>query len=885
MRPIFTHGSLLAAVLAAAAALLLYLPVLEHGWINWDDTPYVTANELLTAPDGLRRIWTEPQASPQYYPLTFTSYWLEHRLWGADPHGYHAANIGLHALSAALAVLLLRALGLSPLLAGAAGLLFATAPLQVMSVAWIAERKNTLSTPLALLALLCWAAYFARQRRFAVLLAANLAACAALLAKTAWAPLPIVAAAAGLMIFRCGWSRIAAATGLPLVLALVLSFTTVDVEQQYNDLPLPTWWQRLLIAPAALLHYVRAAVLPIQLSTFYPAWNVWTLGLVSLGVLLILGLLLGARWRALPGVARWGLFSFVLLLLPALGLIPFGNMSLTWISDHFAYYALVPFYAALVALLAAGLGRITPHGRGIATVIAVGGAAAFAMQTRALLPEWRDDAAFWNALVQRQPEHFLGYVGRAEALARAGDRGAALNDRRKAVRLEPRIYTLRTQLADELVLAGELAEAQEELRAVIAGEDQPVARAAAQLRLTALLLAEGRIEEAEAVLATTPRLEPVAEQLLQARAGVVDALLTRGRLDEAEQRASALIADFPKRALPHHKLAEIAARRPVPPEITPILAAAYAAEPGSARAALDLATSYFNDGRHDDAERTARSGLTANPDNRDLLRWLARFYRDRNQPGDAEPLWRRYLELEPDDADALFALAESLHRLGRPADALPFYERLLERRPDEARYWNNYGSALLDARKPDEATPRFKRALELDPLDAKAWYNLGVAEAAGGDRRSAIERMLKAVELNPQYGRAHDVLTRLLMQERRYREAADRCNIAINNMGLENTWLLAARFARIMSACPDDAVRDPQVGLRAVTRIMEGWSNSPDVLDAASIAHAAVGEFEQALSLAQRAQEGYAAQKRDLDAVAVAERMEIFRNRQVYVGD
>src|SRR5262245_46564907 len=98
--------------LQAAAIVLLtftvYTSAIRGGFI-WDDDFYVTQNPLLTAPHGLLDIWTTTK-SPQYYPLVFTTFWMEYRLWGLHPAGYHAVNVILHALNAVIIFLLLRRL-------------------------------------------------------------------------------------------------------------------------------------------------------------------------------------------------------------------------------------------------------------------------------------------------------------------------------------------------------------------------------------------------------------------------------------------------------------------------------------------------------------------------------------------------------------------------------------------------------------------------------------------------------------------------------------------------------------------------------------------------------------------------------------------------------
>jgi hypothetical protein len=88
--------------------LLAYFPAFQGGFI-WDDTGHVTRPELQSL-QGLGRIWFEIGATQQYYPFLHTAFWIEHRLWGGSPFGYHVLNVLLHATAACLLALTLRRL-------------------------------------------------------------------------------------------------------------------------------------------------------------------------------------------------------------------------------------------------------------------------------------------------------------------------------------------------------------------------------------------------------------------------------------------------------------------------------------------------------------------------------------------------------------------------------------------------------------------------------------------------------------------------------------------------------------------------------------------------------------------------------------------------------
>src|SRR5580658_2353882 len=150
------------AALLAAAIVIAYLPATHGGYI-WDDDVYVTENPLLPAPDGLRRIWFSLDSPSQYFPLVYTTFRIEHALWGLNPAGYHWVNILLHIANALLVWRLLARLKAQG--AWLAAMIFALHPVHVESVAWITERKNVLSVFFFLLALLAWTEFIADDAR------------------------------------------------------------------------------------------------------------------------------------------------------------------------------------------------------------------------------------------------------------------------------------------------------------------------------------------------------------------------------------------------------------------------------------------------------------------------------------------------------------------------------------------------------------------------------------------------------------------------------------------------------------------------------------------------------------------------------------------------
>ncbi|MGN6369257.1 MAG: tetratricopeptide repeat protein [Phycisphaerae bacterium] len=373
-----------------------YLPVLNgsSGFI-WDDDAHVTANPSLHDAAGLANIWTwgpralfdhsVTPATQQYYPATFSSFWIEYHLWQNNPLGYHITNVVLHLLSALLLWRLLRTLGLSQGISFFAAALFALHPVNVESVAWISERKNTLSLLFCLLATLAWLKWANLSKSTTptttnttnITNTTNVTAPAktltyllslllfflSMMAKSVTAPLP----AALLILAWWKRGRITKRDLLGLtpffLLAAASAFLTTTIEHT----PLPGYIgasgpdfaisppARLLIAGHAVLFYIAKLLAPVHLVFFYPRWNSdtasllqWLAPLAVLAILLTLFALRKKIGRAPLALA----LLFILALFPALGFFNFYPMQFSFVADHFQYLATIVGCTALAAALA-----------------------------------------------------------------------------------------------------------------------------------------------------------------------------------------------------------------------------------------------------------------------------------------------------------------------------------------------------------------------------------------------------------------------------------------------------------------------------------------------------------------------------------------------------
>lgn len=528
-------------------AVVAYVPALTAGFV-WDDDSYVTNNPTLRTGEGLIDIWTEPTASPQYYPLTFSTFWLEYQLWGPEPFGYHLTNVLLHGLNGVLLWLLLRRLRVpAPWLAAA---VFVLHPVHVESVAWITERKNVLST-------LCYFGAALAYFRFAppeprpvqpagrwhwYALSVGLFACA-LLSKTVTCSLP----AALLLVLWWKRERLARRDVAPLApffaLGASLALVTVWVEKHHVGAAGPEWdlspTERVLVAGRALCFYAGKLCWPADLTFIYPRWRIdvgagWQYVFPAAVVAaLAVGWLGRGRWGRGPLVA--GLF-FAGTLVPALGFFDVYPTRYSFVADHFQYLASVGLLVLLVVAGRAALRRLGPAGTKALPAAAAAALLVLGVLTWRQAGVYEDLPTLWQDTIDKNPGCWLAHNNLGYYLFGVGQLEEARGHYVEALRLKPHDPQIHGNLGETLFQEGKLEEAAAHLaEAVRLRPDYPEARTL----LGVTLAQQGKAEEALPHLLEAARSRPNDPQpvfnlaLAYARLGRMDEAFRYARLAEA----------------------------------------------------------------------------------------------------------------------------------------------------------------------------------------------------------------------------------------------------------------------------------------------------------------------------------------------------------------
>ena len=530
-----------------AMVFAAYWPALNAGFI-WDDDVYVHENHALRNLEGLQQIWLEPGVVPQYYPLVHTTFWIEYHVWELRTAGYHAVNIALHGLAAALLWIVLRRLQFSSAVAWLAAAVFALHPVHVESVAWITERKNVLSLVFYLSALLAYMRFAnldapatAASRPWRMYwLSLVLFACA-LLSKSVTCSLP----AAILLLVWWKRGRIRRADVWPLLpmfaMGLAMALVTALMEHRVVGATGADWdysvIERILIAGRAAWFYASKILWPAELIFFYPKWNIdpsvaWQYIFPAAAVAFLAALWL-FRHRIGPALGFFNVFPF--------------RYSL--VADHFQYHASIGLIVLVVAALAAILQRAGAQSSAFNAVIWPVILATLATLTWRQAGIYKDLETLWADTIAKNPESFAAHGNMGALWLQRGEGDKAIASYERALDIKPDLVEAHLSLGIEYAKRGETDRAIEHFRAAIKTEPN---FAAAHNGLGAALARQGKMDDAIGHLRLAVEYFP---QFADAHMNLGLALFRAGEVAEAEAHLRAAVAIAPDEAKPRYLLA------------------------------------------------------------------------------------------------------------------------------------------------------------------------------------------------------------------------------------------------------------------------------------------------------------------------------------------
>ncbi|MGO9610112.1 MAG: tetratricopeptide repeat protein [Verrucomicrobiia bacterium] len=527
------------AVLLVVLTFLAYQRVWHAGFI-WDDDDHLTANPTMTAPDGLRMIWSSLTFS-RYYPLTLTTFWFERRVWGLNPMSYHVVNVAIQAINGILVFLILRRLRAPG--AWLAACLWVLHPVNVESVAWITELKNVQSGFFFFLSLLCFLRFDAERNRrwYALALVCGLAA---MLSKPSTVVLPLVLL---LCVWweRGGWQRRDIVRATPFFgLACGMSALTI-LEQHGQVLRAGTaQWNlgmagRLIIAGKATWFYAMKILWPAHLLFVYPHWKADVrspLSWAPLAALAVAGVILG-RFRRRPWCrAAWfGCGFFIVALLPVLGFFDVYYFRYSYVADHFQYLASV----GLIALAASGGTLVCERiGRGADRAGAVVGAVLVLVLSALTWQQtgiYRNAETLWRDTLSKNPDCWLAHNNLGLVLEHRDRVAEAEAQYRLALQLFPDDVKAHVNLGNALVRQGKPSEAAQQYEEALRIQPDD---ARARINLGNVWLLQGNLSAAIGDYETALRIDPHS---VEAHLNFGVALEQAGRVSEAiEQYEQAL---------------------------------------------------------------------------------------------------------------------------------------------------------------------------------------------------------------------------------------------------------------------------------------------------------------------------------------------------------
>ena len=714
---------LLICLFLTVATLAVFWQVHDHEFINLDDCDYVTEN--LHVQKGFSResvVWafTTTHAA-NWHPLTWLSHMLDCQLYDLDPRGHHLTNVFFHLLNTLLLFFLLKRMTGCIWRSGFVAALFALHPLHVESVAWVAERKDVLSTFFWMLTIWAYAWYVERPQHIRYLLVL-LAFAFGLMAKPMLVTLPFVlllldywplrrinagqltGSGSAIWIFssklnsqalRLIWEKV------PLfVLAAASSTLTVFVQKSGGALGNFEVYPINIRFANALISYVRyiwKMIWPHHLVIFYlhpgESLLMWqTAGAaILLAIISVLLIWTGRRYRYLAVGWLW----FLGTLVPVIGLVQVGAQAM---ADRYTYVPLIGLFIIITWGVPDLLARW--HYRRIAiaftTILLL---PLLMVSTWTQLSHWHDSKTLWQYTLGVSANKYYAYNNLAEIANKEGNPEQAIA-----------YYSM----------AFEANSAHE----------------SAISNIGAIFYKQGKYDEAINRFYQALRINP-ENAIVHSNLGEV--FSRQGKFGKAIFHYTQAVTIDPKDFKAHNRLGKILARQ----------------------------------GRLNEAIGHFSQAIKINPDYASARNNLGGLLVRQGKLDEAMGHLSQALRIDPDYAAAHNNMGNALERQGKRDEAVSHYSKAVEINPDYTAAHNNLGVLLASQGKLDEATAHFSEIVRIQPKDAQARNTLGYLLAQQGKLDEAISHFKEALLLQPDFSQARNNLEIAIKETRKNGKSID----------------------------------------------------------------------------------------------------------------
>ena len=682
-------------ILLVIATLAVYWQVLDNDFVNYDDDKYVTENTHVhkgVTFDSLTWAFTSSHAA-NWHPLTWVSHMIDCQLYGLNPRGHHLTSLLFHVANTLLLLLILVRMTGALWQSSFVAALFALHPLHVESVAWVAERKDVLSTFFMMLTLWVYTIYVKKGEVKRYLLAV-LFFVLGLMSKPMVVTLPFILLLLDfwplgrlclirdtrnevtgqhtnerLDIFRLLWEKVPF-----FALAVVSSVVTFIVQERGGAVKLLETYSiqtRIINAFVSYTEYIVNMVWPVKLAVLYPhpgnSLPIWK-GVVTGLVMVLITVLVIRKARKIPYLAV-GWFWYIVTLIPVIGIVQVGSQAM---ADRYTYITLIGLFVIIAwganDLLSKWLRRKIWLGTLAAIILPV-----LIVLTWKQVQYWENNITLYEHTLKHTSNNVIIHNNLGTALYKQDRTEEAVEHYLQALQLKPDHAKAHNNLG-------------------LAYGDS------------------GMHEEAIKAYKRTIRIDP---DYADVHNNLGIAFVKSGKYKEAIESYKQAIRIGPDYAKAHN----------------------------------NLGVAFVKSGKLKEAIESYKQALRINSDFADAHYNLGVAFVKSGMHKEAIDAFKQVIRINPDDAPAHYNLGVAFVKSGMHKEATEAYKQALRINPDDAQTHYNLGVAYGASGMHKEATDAFKQVIRINPDDAPAHYNLGYAYVLSNDRDSALEqyKILKSI--------------------------------------------------------------------------------------------------------------------------------------------